>query len=202
MRGWVLSACLALGGAGLLGAQQRAWSAAWAAGYGAGTGSSFNGKGAVWGTAAGFLPLSQALRGGIELGFHRFNTIESRIPDAYGPGSLISEDFSRSFWQLSATMRLRAARGTWRPYVGSGLGAYRVQVHDRIRTQDGSGAPIPGLQFEQRGAEVKPGMHALVGIDRAGTLGSAALGLLVRGDFILAGGLASVVSFGVTLSLD
>ena len=81
MRKLALLAFLALGSAVPLTAQQRAWSGAFAAGYGTGTGSAFSGKGAIWATAAGFLPLSSTVRGGLELGYHRFDTIESRIPD-------------------------------------------------------------------------------------------------------------------------
>jgi hypothetical protein len=156
MRSLAPLACLALGCAVPLTAQQRAWSGAFAAGYGTGTGSAFSGKGAIWATAAGFLPLSSTVRGGLELGYHRFDTIESRIPDGYGPGTLISEDFTRSMWQLSATMRLRASRHTWRPYFGSGLGAYLVHVRDHMQTQDASGASIPNWSSTRRRRRSNP----------------------------------------------
>jgi hypothetical protein len=202
MRALVVVVCLLLGRALLLSAQQRTWSGSFAAGYGARAGPAFSGKGAVWTTVAAFRPLGSSMRGGLELGFHRFDTIESRIPDGYGPGSLIGEDFTRSFWQLSATARFRAARGTWRPCFGAGLGAYLVRVRDRFRTQDSTGALIPGLQFDQRTAEVKPGLHALLAIERRRTLGDAGLGLVIRGDVVAGGVLASVVSVGLTLALD
>ena len=202
MRKLALLAFLALGSAVPLTAQQRAWSGAFAAGYGTGTGSAFSGKGAIWATAAGLLPLSSTVRGGLELGYHRFDTIESRIPEGYGPGTLISEDFTRSMWQLSATMRLRASRHTWRPYFGSGLGAYLVHVRDHMQTQDASGASIPELEFNQTATEIKPGVHVLVGIERAGTLGRAGIGFQIRSDVVVAGGFANVISFGITLALD
>lgn len=202
MRKIALLAYLALGCAVPLAAQQRAWSGAFGAGYGTGTGSAFSGKGAIWATVAGFRSLSPAVRGGLELGFHRFDTIESRIPDGYGPGTLISEDFTRSMLQLSVAMRLRVSRGTWRPYFGSGLGAYLVHVRDEMRTQDASGASIAGLQFNQTTTELKPGVHALVGIERAGTLGGAGIGFQIRSDVVVAGGFANVISIGVTLALD
>jgi hypothetical protein len=201
MRALVVVVCLLLGRALLLNAQQRTWSGSFAAGYGAGAGPAFSGKGAIWTTVAAFRPLGSSMRGGLELGFHRFDTIESRIPDGYGPGSLISEDFTRSFWQLSATTRFRAARGTWRPCFGAGLGAYLVRVRDRFRTQDSTGELIPGLQFDERTAEVKPGVHALVAIERHRVLGDVGVGLVVRSDVIVAAALASVISVGLTLSL-
>jgi hypothetical protein len=202
MRGLGLLACLIACGATPLAAQRGAWSGAFAAGYGTGAGDAFSGKGAVWATAAGFRELSPSVRAGIELGYHRFKAIESRIPDAYGPASLISEDFRRSFWQASATVRFRASQGAWRPYFGSGLGAYLVHVHDHFRTQDPTGALIPGLQFDQTTAEVKPGAHLVAGIERAAALGGAGLGVQARWDGVLAGGLANVLSVGVVLTLE
>jgi len=202
MRRFAVLACLAAWGTTGLPAQERRWSGAFAAGYAEAAGHAFDGKGAVWVTAAGFRALSSSVRGGLELGYHRFNSIVSLIPDAYGPGSLIREDFRRSFWQASATMRIHVGRGRWRLYGGSGLGAYLVHVRDHFRTQDASGAEIPGLQFDQTTAEVKPGAHLVVGLERAGLLGAAGLGVEARWDGILAGGVGSVLSAGVVVTLD
>ena len=202
MRRFAVLACLTAWCPAMLHAQEGRWSGAFAAGYGEGAGHAFDGKGALWTTAAGLLALSPTVRGGIELGYHRFNSTVSLIPDAYGPGSLIREDFRRSFWQASATVRIRVGAGRWRPYGGSGLGAYLVHVHDHIRTQDASGAEIPGLQFDQKTTEVKPGAHLVLGLERAGLLGRAGLGLHARWDGILAGGLGSVLSAGVVVTLD
>jgi opacity protein-like surface antigen len=200
MRTWVVVACLTACGAATLSAQERSWSGALAVGYGQGAGA-FDEKGAVWTTVAGFTALSPIVRGGLELGYHRFGSTVSSIPDVYGPGSLIREDYRRSFWQASATMRLRAG-GAWRPYAGTGLGAYLVHVHDHIVTRDPSGSEIPGLQFDQTAAEVKPGAHLLAGVERARVFGRAGLGIQARWDGILAGGLGNVLSVGLVVTLD
>ncbi len=202
MRRFAVLACLALCCTAVLDAQEGKWSGAFAAGYGKGAGHAFDGKGALWTTAAGFRALSPTVRGGIELGYHRFNSIVSLIPDGNGPGTLIREDFRRSFWQASATVRIRVGAGRWRPYGGSGLGAYLVHVHDHFRTQDASGAEVPELQFDQKITEVKPGAHLVLGLERASLLGGAGVGLQARWDGILAGGLGSVLSAGVVVTLD
>jgi len=201
MRALFLAACLAGLCPGSPAAQQAKWSGALGIGYAAGAGA-FSNKAAWWATAAGYRALSPVVRAGLELGYDRFASIVSLIPDAYGPGSLIREDFRRSYWQASATMRLRPGRGVWRPYAGTGLGAYLLHVDDHIVTRDASGAEIPGLQFDQSATEVKPGIHVLAGLERVALLGRGGMAIQARWDGILGGSLGSVVSVGVVLTLD
>ena len=201
MRALFLAACLAGLCPGSPAAQQAKWSGALGIGYAAGAGA-FSNKGAWWATAAGYRALSPVVRAGLELGYDRFASIVSLIPDAYGPGSLIREDFRRSYWQASATMRLRPGRGVWRPYAGTGLGAYLLHVDDHIVTRDASGAEIPGLQFDQSATEVKPGIHVLAGLERVALLGRGGMAIQAWWDGILGGSLGSVVSVGVVLTLD
>ena len=166
------------------------------------TGDTFGNKGAIWGSAAGFIALSPVVRGGLDLGYDRFASLVSLIPDVYGPGSLIREDFRHSYLQASATMRVRPARGLWRPYAGTGLGAYLLHVHDHIVTRDANGAEIPGLQFDQSNTEGKPGLHVLAGLERVALLGRGGVGIQARWDGILSGTLGSVVSVGVVFNIN
>jgi len=202
MRALLIAACLAAVCPTPPAAQQAKWSGALGIGYANGAGDAFNGRGALWVTAAGYRGLSRVVRGGLELGHDRFSSIVSLISDVYGPGSLIREDFRRTYWQASAAMRIRPERGMWRPYAGTGVGAYLVHVHDQIVTRDANGAELPGLQFEQSSTEVKPGIHLLAGLERVALLGRGGLAVQARWDGILAGSLGNVVSVGVVLTLD
>ena len=202
MRAFFIAACLAGLCPMVPAAQQAAWSGGLGIGYAAGNGGSFSNKGALWVTAAGYRALGPVVRAGLELGYDRFASIVSLIPNVYGPGSLIREDFRRTYWQASATMRIRPARGVWRPYAGTGLGAYLLHVDDHIVTRDANGVEIPGLQFDQSDTEVKPGIHVLAGLERVALLGRGGVGIQARWDGILAGSLGSVVSVGVVLTLD
>lgn len=202
MRLPTLICALALAAPGALTGQAGRWTGTLAAGYGQGVGDAFGGKDAVSGHVAAFRTLAPGAGLGLELGYSRFNSLTSSIPDLYGPGSLQREDFRRSLWAATASLRLRGGGEAWRPFAGVGLGAYLVRVHDRIVTQDASGTPIPGLQFDQSSAEVKPGMSLLAGLERARVFGRAALGVHARWDGVLSGTLANVLSVAVVVALD
>lgn len=202
MRRPMLVCALALALPATLTGQGGEWTGTLAAGYGQGLGDAFGGKGAVSAHAGAFRTLSPGTGLGLELGYHRFNTLTSNIPDLYGPGSLQREDFRRSLWSATAMLRLRAGGAAWRPFAGAGIGAHLVRVHDQILTQDASGAPIPGLQFDDSSSELKPGMSLLAGLERARALGRVALGFQARWDGVLSGTFANVLSFGVVVTLD
>ena len=202
MRIPTLICALAIAAPGALPGQARKWTGTLAAGYGQGVGDAFGGKGAVSAHVAAFRTLAPGAGLGLELGYSRFNSLTSSIPGLYGPGSLQREDFRRSLWAATASLRLRAGGGAWRPFAGVGLGAYLVRVHDQIVTQDASGTPIPGLQFDDSSSEVKPGMSLLAGLERARVFGRAGLGVQARWDGVLSGTLANVLSVGVVVTLD
>ena len=202
MRLATLVCCLALIVPEGLAAQTAEWTGTLDAGYSQGLGDAFSGQSAVAAHVGGYRAVGPAASLGLELGYKRFNSLASVIPDIYGPGSLQREDFRRSLWTATASLRTRLGDGAWRPYGGIGLGAYLVRVRDQIVTTDAAGAPIPGLQFEQTASEVKPGANVLLGLERARVFGRAGLGVQARWDGVLSEGFANVISVGVALILD
>ena len=116
------------------------------------------------------------------------------VGDAFGGKGAVSAHV--------ASLRLRGGGGAWRPFAATGIGAYLVRVHDQIVTQDATGTPIPGLQFDDSSSEVKPGMSLLAGLERARVFGRAGLGVQARWDGVLSGTLANVLSVGVVVTLD
>jgi hypothetical protein len=187
---------------GGLAGQTAKWTGSLDAGYSKGLGDAFGGQGAFSAHVAGYRTVGPAGALGLELGYTRFSSLVSIIPDIYGPGSLQQEDFRRSLWTATASLRTRVGQGMWRPYGGVGLGAYLVRVQDQIVTTDAAGVPIPGLQFEQTASEVKPGANVLLGLERARLFGRAGLGVQARWDGVVAEGFANVISVGVALILD
>jgi hypothetical protein len=178
------------------------WTGALDAGYSRGLGDAFAGQGALSTHIGGYRTVGPAGSLGLELGYTRFASLTSIIPDIYGPGSLQREDFRRSLWSAIASLRARWGAGPWRPYAQVGLGAYLVRVQDKIVTTDAAGAPLPALQFEQTASEVKPGVNVLLGLQRARVFGGAGLGVQARWDGVLSSGVANVVSVGFALILD
>jgi opacity protein-like surface antigen len=202
MRVPTLFFALALAAPAALSGQTGMWTGTLAAGYAHGVGDAFGGKGAISAQVAAFRTLGSGAGLGLELGYSRFNSLTTSIPDLYGPGSLQREDFRRSLWVATASVRLHGGGTAWRPFAGAGIGTYLARVHDQILTQDTNGTPIPGLQFDDSSSEVKLGMNLLAGVERPRVFGRAGLGLQARWDAVLSGALANVLSLGIVLTLD
>jgi hypothetical protein len=200
--GTVLAATLTLLPAAAA-AQQGRWLVGVNGGYASGIGDNLEGPGSV--TAAGWVlrPVARNVDLGVEVGYHGLGTTTTRLPDLYGPGSTYREDFTRSAWQTTLSVRLRPAAVRVRPYVSAGAGGYLLRIRDVIEVRDGAGEIIPQYQFRQTDAELHPGVIAGVGADRLISLGRLALGVHARWHGVIApGGIADFFSVGVGLSLD
>jgi hypothetical protein len=182
-------------------AAQR-WAGVIAAGYGTGLGDSFSGQDAVGAVASGFRGIGAGVGVGLEAGYSRFATLSARVEDLYGPGTFQREDVRRELWHLALAVRLRPGAGAWRPYVGTGAGAYLVRVRDVIEARDASGSPLPQYRFDDTQSALKPGLTAFAGLDRARLFGRTGLGVQLRWHGVADAGLAHAVTVGVGVSFD
>ena len=90
-------------------------------------------------------------------GTHSVGSNTSVVPDAVGPGTVLTEEYGWSAWHAAAVARIRLAEAGVRPFVISGIGAYWTRTRDRIEARDGSGARIPLYDFSQGRTELNPG---------------------------------------------
>ena len=201
MRPYLLS--FALSAFALPASSQQSWSGSLSLDRSEALGDEFGGGGSLGVSASVYRWLGARIALGLELGHTRFGSNTSVVPDAVGPGTVLTEEYGWSAWHAAAVARIRLAEAGVRPFVISGIGTYWTRTRDRIEARDGSGARIPLYDFSQGRTELNPGASVGLGIEFPPVLRRFRLGGHVRWHGIVAIapngiGLVDFVTVGVS----